>query len=481
MKRKLIFILFLLSFSSLFSQPDNKEVEERWYPIFSGPEELTPYGFWGMHEAILDSLNAVFLINVNFNCPQVYATQDGGKTFEERYSEFWPVPTSKLHQKPKVISYPIKNHVYFSIYGGQLRYSKDDGYTYDTIFIPNKADAELYRVSSVTMYDTLLGVGTATLKREDASTWTHVVLITEDNWKTFKCINIDRIFGTPFDIQSRFFHWFTSNHFSFVEHNNDWFVYTEDRGKTWNYFDFREAYKAKGIEPIGIINIFRYNFLKDNKHGWAAARERNNKGDQSIDVIFQTKDGGKTWELNYRQENEPVFGLSNVAFCDTLNGTAVGYSGKILRTTDGGKTWEQEYGENHWHTLDHSFCMDVFYLGNRPIISSPGVGPTYWTLKDEYLPKSIKQEFWLPIAVSISPNPANTSFTLSCKFSTYIHNLSISIFDLEGRKIKEIYSGSVPLGDFIQLFDISSLPSGFYKVIMEYDGKKQIQKLIIAR
>ncbi len=53
-------------------------------------------------------------------------------------------------------------------------------------------------------------------------------------------------------------------------------------------------------------------------------------------AIYQSRDGGRTWEARDSGTKAPLFGVD---FADAQHGWAVGKSALVLATSDGGKTW----------------------------------------------------------------------------------------------------------------------------------------------
>lgn len=87
------------------------------------------------------------------------------------------------------------------------------------------------------------------------------------------------------------------------------------------------------MEEGGLGPEWRYGGIAfaDEKHGWAAVYH----------WIFHTDDGGKNWVMQFDTRNTN-HGFTSVAFRDTLNGCAAGWS--VLCTEDGGKTWHERLG-----------------------------------------------------------------------------------------------------------------------------------------
>jgi hypothetical protein len=79
------------------------------------------------------------------------------------------------------------------------------------------------------------------------------------------------------------------------------------------------------------------------------------------------------------------------------------------------------------------------------------------------------------------PNPASDKFTVQANFLTFVSNVSISVNDITGKVVKQVFSGSSISGEFSHTFSTSDLSNGVYNVVLSFDGKEQSEKLIIER
>ncbi len=81
---------------------------------------------------------------------------------------------------------------------------------------------------------------------------------------------------------------------------------------------------------------------------------------------------------------------------------------------------------------------------------------------------------------SLFPNPASDDCTLSMDM-TEAGSVSISLSDMLGRNIMQIYDGYAEAGIFTKTFDTKHLASGVYSVIIRIGDKAKAEKLIINR
>lgn len=114
-------------------------------------------------------------------------------------------------------------------------------------------------------------------------------------------------------------------------------VKTEDSGKSW---------KNQKVFDAERVNI-RFFFI-NAETGWATGEEweQTNSGPIIHNYfILHTKDGGKTWDTQFKGPGGEM-GVSNdfqdAFFINSNIGWAVGTNGLILHTKDGGKHWKRQ-------------------------------------------------------------------------------------------------------------------------------------------
>lgn len=148
---------------------------------------------------------------------------------------------------------------------------------------------------------------------------------------------------------------YTLSSICFVDGKQGWavgdcgtIIHTADGGNSWEVQDppvlAGEAGKPWGsrIENAGNQEEKRQDsrlrtFLMgvhfvDEQRGWIVTERTR---------ILHTDDGGKTWEVQFQDED---FILKSISFCDDRHGWAVGEFGFIYHTKDGGRSWEHQAG-----------------------------------------------------------------------------------------------------------------------------------------
>lgn len=164
---------------------------------------------------------------------------------------------------------------------------------------------------------------------------------------------------------------------------------TEDGGQTWAVWDtgglallklmFRDASVGRGVtwsgeiistenggETWGIMSVIDVNLVLDmiffdDSSGLILCVDYGKRDDANTydwhDVMFETKDGGNTWEMIYRKHGSSFWGK---LFMDNRTaGWLVSYWGFIQHTTDSGQTWQRQY-----YDLGRSLT-DAYFLNSK--------------------------------------------------------------------------------------------------------------------
>ncbi len=478
-KFNIFFIIWLIIFFSSIEIAQSKKMT--WRLI------LKRLNTFVMKVDVLDSLDAMALLDFEGFC-EVYNSTDGGRYWNEVYSEDWNHGDPPEHyprpQQAYDLSHPSKNYVYIQFDLGQIRRSKDNGKTYDTIIVAPIPNPKKEVISGFEMYDSLVGACGLLRYMPDGSPYafTDVILFTEDGWDTWQTIKLDSILGFPIGINGGYgnnsIKFFSKEHWGFINGRTDtdsYFIFTKDKGKTWQTSNELISHKQNDKISLYLSSIF---FL-DEKLGWIAASERINIGDQRADIIFKTTDGGETWELNYLNDKPPVMGLQDIEFKDEMNGIAVGAWGKILRTNDGGITWVQEYAENHEINMAGNPVMHVNYFGTKPIISTRGGGFLFWQEREDegYIDNNDNAY------TKVYPNPAKTNVSIDFIVEPEnLPNVTLELYNLTGilqSKLDYNVDYNDSNGQGTLNCNIENIPNGYYIIVID-NGKRKVAKPFIV-
>ncbi len=355
---KLILLILLLIPASLSAE---KEWVQKHYAIYEVIPTLQ----------CTDSTNCyAFADSVGFTI--IYRSTDQGNSWHPHYRNDHLAQKDSVYEVFQCYALDSMNLYMTYLRRAILEKSTDGGKTFKRILfgdsILNKAGNIFFDIK---MYDKNIGAGIAMYK----------LVLTDDNWETFKIIDIDKpkLAGGPlFFIDSNniaVLKWYRNDH-EFLKYNIE--------NDEWSLYNTGE--KPPEGESLKEINDV---FFVNDTLGYACGSQDTGQGDFAKDIIWKTYDRGQHWEVILDQEHEPVFGLSDISFRNEKHGMAVGSWGKIVETTDGGVTWNyHEVPDEVYNTIR----MLVAWAGEYPIIASNKGGIhrlEETTGIDEYILKSI--------------------------------------------------------------------------------------------
>jgi photosystem II stability/assembly factor-like uncharacterized protein len=139
----------------------------------------------------------------------------------------------------------------------------------------------------------------------------------------------------------------------FIDQNNGWMVQTKDHDEGGSYSQTSQILRTQDggnhWENIELSNVLVLwlRFLNSTE-GWALARTgcRIASGNQVCDSteILHTQDGGNTWDVQWKQTNDPStdsrvwMSHTDLVFPNPTHGYAL-VEDQLLTTQDGGKQW----------------------------------------------------------------------------------------------------------------------------------------------
>jgi len=81
---------------------------------------------------------------------------------------------------------------------------------------------------------------------------------------------------------------------------------------------------------------------------------------------------------------------------------------------------------------------------------------------------------------SIAPNPAYDDVTIQYGLNV-AGKVQFAVYDLTGKKLKDIYEGTISTGQYTQKFSVADLANGNYLVVATFNGNVQHFRLNVAR
>jgi len=237
---------------------------------------------------------------------------------------------------------------------------------------------------------------------------------------------------------------------------------SEDGGASWS-----EQYRAPAGEILLAVSF------SDSMTGWVVG----------ADIVLQTADGGRTWASS---EEEPPWCFERKYCVDEDTGFALygsyfyGWT-NILRTDDGGETWQFQIGVSGGLSGLHAIDRDVVtVVGDGGKILRMETGGIATNREAGPLRPEV------PGAVSLDqnyPNPFNPdrvgttiSYTLP-RFS----DATLTVYDMLGRRVSVLASGTQPAGSYQVSFDATGLPSGTYFYRLEAGDYVVAKRMVVVR
>ena len=175
--------------------------------------------------------------------------------------------------------------------------------------------------------------------------------------------------------------------------------------------------------------------------------------------IVRTTDGGETYTEVFNSSNNAIWGLS---FVNANTGYGCTSSGKVVKTTNGGVNWgfqNTPLTENLYEI--HFPAENTGYVASwsGKILKTTNGGLTYTGQISTTVPKNyeLRQNF---------PNPFNPSTIISFQLPRN-GNVSIKIYDVNGREVQTLVNESMNAGSYEVSFDATGLSSGVYYYRLE--------------
>ena len=226
--------------------------------------------------------------------------------------------------------------------------------------------------------------------------------------------------------------------------------------------------------------------------------------------IYKTTNGCTNWETTNYDDY-----VQHLSFYDENIGLTIPGSGVVKRTTDGGNTWETFVSPHAGWGNDIEFAPGdpsrVWLTDNKKLFFSSDTGRTWtaqisnckgrdivfadswngWVLCDNavYFTNSggTASVEWKTINKLDDfvlhqnyPNPFNNSTTVrfSLKKSS---DVELSIYNLSGKKVEKLVSGSLPAGNHSINWNAANFSSGAYFYKLKANHEEQIRKLILLK
>lgn len=240
-------------------------------------------------------------------------------------------------------------------------------------------------------------------------------------------------------------------------------LFTPDGGKTW-------ATRYTGPRPGELC--WKISF-PTRKTGYVSIEAFN----QGVVYILKTTDGGKTWQDKVLSNT--LRDVQGIGFLNENLGWQGGWNSPTYETTDGGETWHLA-----------GFGMNVNRFRFLSDTLAYAVGETVYKFSKTAPPAGVKERIALPPATITLfqnyPNPFNPSTKIRYFLDRDDEIVILAVYDLAGRKIKTLFAGGRPPGEYVAKWDGTTdasvpAPSGVYLYRLQAGGFVQSRKMLLIR
>ncbi len=217
--------------------------------------------------------------------------------------------------------------------------------------------------------------------------------------------------------------------------------------------------------PYAVLGIY---FL-DNNTGWISGN------DGSGHNIYKTTNGGFNWVFQDNPASPFAFPqINDIKFISKDTGWTTALVGYILKTTNGGDEWlvddssDIEFSELATYHNKKIWCSadfgQIWYLNLR---KTTGINSGSSMVNDFHLFQNY-------------PNPFNPSTVI--KFDLRNSGfVKLKVYDINGKLVKTLVNEFLRPGTFEIAFDGSSLSSGLYFYLLDYDTKVETKAMVLIK
>ena len=235
-------------------------------------------------------------------------------------------------------------------------------------------------------------------------------------------------------------------------------------GVVWKSNSSGNYWTSQGISPEPIYKVI----YKDSINGFGMG------GDPEYGAsVIKTTNGGVNWQYEFIS----LFGIAKSFAYRTPNEIwaplSIGRSWAV--STDAGLNWVQIY------TPDSSYINDIFFTDpyHGWAVGDAGVILKYNTelIGIKNISSAIPDNMML---YQNYPNPFNSSTIIEFQ-SNKFSNVKISLYDVLGRHITDIFNGFIHSGKHRISFNTSTIPSGIYFYKLTSGNFSETKKLVIVK
>ena len=379
----------------------------------------------------------------------ILKTSDGGNNWQEQFSTADPGKT------PGIIHFLDEMHGWAGGGGGLILRTIDGGQNW---LLGNSGTS--FGITDIAFLNTT--EGWAVGRAFTANGFEGVIIHTTDggaNWTDQTPGQTNGLFGVSF--VDSLYGWVVGGGSSSIDPGS--IMHTFDGGQTWVVQRQHPDMVLDGVQ-----------FL-DRQHGWVYGYDP-----QTNSTILYTSDGGNNW-VGLPNSSELI---SDMKFLNHQVGWTINILSEIFVTTDGGQSWiaQPSYSSQNLNGIDMIDENNGWVVGNwGTILHTTNGGVTGFAPVTEA--PVIQQKF---IFYPNFPNPFNPETTIRFEIIEQQADVSLIVFDILGRRIRQLLAGQLFSGMQEIRWDGhddfgKQVSSGIYIVRLQVDGIAKSQKMMLLR
>lgn len=375
----------------------------------------------------------------------LFKTINGGESWEK-------LPVSIDYLSVFGISFIDENVGYIGLQDGDIYKTIDGGNNFiklNTSNIPFTLDyKDIHFIDE--NQGVFLGIG-AIYKTYDGAGAIHIVYDNKRIWEKVQFANENVAYALGFEPSS-------SGSFDDNTYNNV-FIKTTDQGETWEVVVDSLDYHLRSFYFLNETTAFACSYR---------------------DEIYKSTDAGQSWEIVAASGDECPPALFDITFFNNKVGYAIGgteecfpvVNAVLWETRDGGESWERILkleGEDYFRKIVRTSNNSGLIVAKR--------GKIFQIHSDDIV--EIKElELTTNLNLQFTPNPFQEN--LSLQFDLPKPSIvNIELYTIEGKKQTIFAAKRLEIG--LQSFDINptfSSTSNTYFIEVTIDGEKQVQRVI---
>jgi len=249
--------------------------------------------------------------------------------------------------------------------------------------------------------------------------------------------------------------------------NNDWFIYNPDNGPG---FQVVSTAAATGSKSMKLDNTAGNNLEKDEFISSTIDLSNISSATLSFKYAFAKRSTSNTDFLQVLASNS----------CGDMWAVRKNISAQQIATMNN-TTANYTPGPNDWATVSISNFVPTYMVDNfRFKIAFTNGGGNDLYIDDINISGPVSlQENETVFDFFVFPNPVNNIANIQFNLAENKDNIEVGIYDMVGKKIKNLYNGPLSQGGQDFSIDVSGLSKGVYFVSIISSDRRVTQKMIV--